>query len=604
MSPTGLLAAEKVGVVPVNELIQLFVAAVIMSGAVLILAVAVNSGRASGVRRAAAFLEAKTGIAGWAMLPLAVMLPSLVIGSFGMMWDVAWHIERGRDNGLVSQPSHVLSIIGLYGAFVGAALSLVMADGRPSRYSIRITRNLHVPLGGFIAFVAMAIVLTGFPLDDVWHRLFGLDVALWSPIHFVLLSGAIATFFAMLMLLCEGEAAMSPTGTPATRPAMLVKWLRLFFCGALLLAVGGILLAEWNIALPQADLVYDPLLMCAGLAPLVAARVLCGRGGALYAWLIAVSFAALLTFVVTVVLGNEMPRMPLLLGFALGVELAAELVGTKRWFPFALSAGFAGGVAGIVTEFAWAHLYRPLAWPLHLMPKIFLYCLPVAIAAGVVGMFFGRALLHDPIAATRSKVATAAVALGVVGVIGGSLSGPGVLAGGADLTVTNAGQADSSAVLVTVRFDPADVTDNADWLYAYAWQGGGAVFSPLIEQADGSWRTEKPLPVDGKWKSMIRLAKDGTRNAVPIRMPADEELGLTEIPAQSGTRDFIGDVQFTQREKNPDAAPWMATAGLAVCVSIWIFLVSILVWGLARMARELPRTSASVDTTETASVTK
>lgn len=573
-----------------------------MSGAVLILAVAVNSGRAQWVRRAAASLESKTGVAGWAILPLAVMLPSLTIGSFGMMWDVAWHIEKGRDNGLVSQPSHVLAIIGLYGAFVGAALSLVLSDGRPSRYSIRIGRNLHVPLGGFIAFVSMVLTLIGFPLDDVWHRLFGLDVALWSPIHFVLLSGAIATFFAMLMLLAEGEAQLSPTAKPAEADTAtsMVKWLRLFFCGAMTLAVGAILLAEWNVALPQADLVYDPLMMSAALAPLVAARLLCGRGGALYAGLISVAFAGVLTLVV-IALGNEMPRMPLLLGFALGVELVAEVVGTKRWFPFALSAGFAGGVVGLLTEFGWSHLYRPLAWPLHLLPKILLYCLPVALAAGVVGVFFGRALLHDPIAAARSKVATAAVALGLVGVIGGSLSGPGVLAGSADLIVVDASTANQPAVMVTVRFDPANVTEDPDWLYAFAWQGGGEVYSPLIEHADGTWTTSKPLPVGGKWKSMIRLAKDGTRNAIPVRMPADAELGLDEIPAQSGERTFIGDVQFTQREKNPDAAPWLATAGLGVCVSIWVFLVAMLVWGLARMARIQPAaTSDSRTSSDTA----
>lgn len=396
----------------------------------------------------------------------------------------------------------------------------------------------------------------------------------------------------MLILLTEGEAALSPTGKPAIDPTPLVKWLRLFFCGALSLAIGVILLSEWNVALPQADLIYDPLLMCGGVAPLVTARLIGGRGGAIGAWLVAFAFGALLTFVVAGVLGHEMPRLPILLGFAIGVELAAAIFGTTSWYRFALSAGALGGIVGIAVDFGWAHFYRPLAWPVHLLPKIALYCLPVVLAAGVIGVFFGRALQHDPIAAIRANVASAVVSLGLVGLIGASLTGPEVLAGGGDLTVTDASTDARHAVTVTVRFNPANVTDNADWLYAYAWQGGGLVFSPLIKQDDGSWRTKKALPVDGKWKSMIRLAKDGTRNAIPVRMPADEALGLAEIPAQSGERSFIGDVQFTQREKIPGVSASLVTAGTAVCVSIWVFLLAMLIWGLARMARIQPETAS------------
>ena len=35
-----------------------------------------------------------------------------------------------------------------------------------------------------------AFSLIGFPLDDVWHRLFGQDVTLWGPTHLMLIGGA------------------------------------------------------------------------------------------------------------------------------------------------------------------------------------------------------------------------------------------------------------------------------------------------------------------------------------------------------------------------------------------------------------------------------
>ena len=35
-----------------------------------------------------------------------------------------------------------------------------------------------------------AFALIGFPLDDVWHRIFGQDVTLWGPTHLMLIGGA------------------------------------------------------------------------------------------------------------------------------------------------------------------------------------------------------------------------------------------------------------------------------------------------------------------------------------------------------------------------------------------------------------------------------
>ena len=32
--------------------------------------------------------------------------------------------------------------------------------------------------------------LIGFPLDDIWHRIFGQDVTLWGPTHLMMIGGA------------------------------------------------------------------------------------------------------------------------------------------------------------------------------------------------------------------------------------------------------------------------------------------------------------------------------------------------------------------------------------------------------------------------------
>ena len=46
-----------------------------------------------------------------------------------------------------------------------------------------------------------AFALAGFPLDDIWHRLFGQDVTLWGPTHLMLIGGAGMTLIGQAVLL-------------------------------------------------------------------------------------------------------------------------------------------------------------------------------------------------------------------------------------------------------------------------------------------------------------------------------------------------------------------------------------------------------------------
>ena len=53
---------------------------------------------------------------------------------------------------------------------------------------------------------AAAFALIGFPLDDVWHRIFGQDVTLWGPTHLMLIGGAGLTLIGSAILIVEGRA--------------------------------------------------------------------------------------------------------------------------------------------------------------------------------------------------------------------------------------------------------------------------------------------------------------------------------------------------------------------------------------------------------------
>ena len=55
-----------------------------------------------------------------------------------------------------------------------------------------------------LILVCSGIALTGFPLDDIWHRIFGQDVTLWGPTHLLLFGGASMSTLGGMILLMEG----------------------------------------------------------------------------------------------------------------------------------------------------------------------------------------------------------------------------------------------------------------------------------------------------------------------------------------------------------------------------------------------------------------
>ena len=60
----------------------------------------------------------------------------------------------------------------------------------PGPPRVRFLHGWDVPVGGLLVAGAGFYALLGFPLDDIWHRLFGQDVTLWGPTHLMLITGA------------------------------------------------------------------------------------------------------------------------------------------------------------------------------------------------------------------------------------------------------------------------------------------------------------------------------------------------------------------------------------------------------------------------------
>src|SRR5690242_21159142 len=139
-----------------------------------------RSGRVSWLGRLAGFAERVSGLPGWSALPSAITGGSLLIAVFGFYWDVAKHIDTGRDPSPFGTPAHYPILVGLFGIFAAGWLALVMARGNcAQRTGVRLTPAWVVPTSGLVMMACGAFALIGFPLDDIWHSIFGQDVTLW-----------------------------------------------------------------------------------------------------------------------------------------------------------------------------------------------------------------------------------------------------------------------------------------------------------------------------------------------------------------------------------------------------------------------------------------
>ena len=121
---------------------------------------------------------------------LWALLAAKLVGGWGVGWDIRWHLVIGRDSFWIAP--HVMTYASVV---VACAISFGVlvaetwrardaAPGTVTIAGLRGTRGFHLIWWG------MAIVILAAPVDDLWHRLFGLDVTLWSPPHLLGLAGS------------------------------------------------------------------------------------------------------------------------------------------------------------------------------------------------------------------------------------------------------------------------------------------------------------------------------------------------------------------------------------------------------------------------------
>src|SRR3954468_14745710 len=243
---------------PIGDVIWGTAAATAATALVIWVAMAHRAGRISWLQRVADFTGRVSGLPPWTALPGAITGMSLIIAGFGFYWDVAKHIDTGRDPSPFGTPAHYPILVGLAGIALGGLVAVVLGAPRKVPTSVRVTRDWHAPLGGVLVLMCGVFALAGFPLDDVWHRLFGQDVTLWGPTHVLMVGGASLDTLGMWVLSVEGRRAMVAEGR-GDRPEPLILRLRTVAAGGAFLLGLSALQGEFDYGVPQVKhLFYTP----------------------------------------------------------------------------------------------------------------------------------------------------------------------------------------------------------------------------------------------------------------------------------------------------------------------------------------------------------
>ena len=581
--------SKPAGGAAIGEVVLATGMATVVTVVALLVVIGHRSGRISFVSRAAASAERATGLPGWASLPLAMVGGSLIVAVLGMYWDISLHIDNGRDPGPLANPAHYLILFGLFGIFLAGLFAMALPVGeKPSRTSVRLQSDWYTPLGGVLMTACSAFALAGFPLDDIWHRLFGQDVTLWGPTHLMLIGGASLATLATIILVTEGARSARADGR---EPKMALSTpRRAMLAGAFLVGLSTVQ-AEFDFAVPQFRLLYHPvLLMLAASIALVAARVWMGRGGALMAVAGYLVVRGFLTIMVGVVFGQTLPHFPLYVVEAFMVEGAALLITTRRPVTYGAVAGLLIGTFGLAAEWGWSEVWMTMAWPASLLPEAVIFGLLAAVSGGVIGAAIGRALA--PPVKELAATPVWAVALAAVGLLV-AVAYPLPISDGqkvsAQLTLTDAPGSTPSdrRVNAEVRLSPPDAAEGAEWFKTTSWQGGGSVVAGLQEISPGVYRTTKPMPVSGNWKTTLRLHRGSAIQGLPVYMPEDKAIPAKEIPAQPNmTRAFVRDKKNLQREQKSGVPGFLTTLAYLVVLAIVIAILAALAIGLRRMDRD------------------
>ncbi len=145
-----------------------------------------------------------------------MLLFATLVGLFAFSWDIQWHGAVGRDRTLTAPHLFILGSAALMGL---AALTVVLIETAWARHSTPVAKSGTKFAGLFSSSPGAYLVGYGaldagisFPIDQYWHTLYGIDVAIWAPFHVMLLTGFCICCLGVTYMLIEGACLAAQQG--------------------------------------------------------------------------------------------------------------------------------------------------------------------------------------------------------------------------------------------------------------------------------------------------------------------------------------------------------------------------------------------------------
>lgn len=476
----------------------------------------------------------------WGALgPLVVAGVAGLIAGRGMELDVSSHLERSVADPVLSRP-HVMLIAGLWLYVLAGLLSVRVITRKPMASLVPVRAHLAEVRAALPVILFPLGALIGFPVDQGWHSLFGLDLSIWTPSHLLMLAGGVGVWPALAVAL-DRSIELWPSR---------LAWLTRMFLGLATLKAFEVVVLDAGIGTAlEPALTYPVVLTIAGCMTFSYAARALGHGGPLTVALISVAYSAIAP-VATLSSVNR----PLLIGFALGLEVALL---AARWLPELGVVGRAilATVCGLALE------SRHTAWiarPDLETDWLVRNALPIALA-GLGGVMAGDYLAGAARRTLRSRgKAGWWRGLGlccVVAALALCYPRPTSLKG-ESITVTWRG--DRKAAVSAPRAD----LDASDRFGILAFRGNRAIQILPLTSANGGYLTDEPLDLTEPVELLVREQDD--------RRMAWAEVSPTELRAEGVARATFTDERVATFAMDGSLGAWAAACFGYLLVAFWV----------------------------------
>jgi hypothetical protein len=115
----------------------------------------------------------------------------------------------------------------------------------------------------------------------------------------------------------------------------------------------------------------------------------------------------------------------------------------------------------------------------------------------------------------------------------------------------------------------------------------------LEPTGDGTYVSDRAVPMYGTWKTIVRLHTGTQLEALPVYLPEDPAIPAEGVVAQSGsTAAFEADKAILQREATGGSI-WLQRGAYAVLLGIAAGWLATLAWGLRRLETHRGSTSGA-----------